>query len=121
MDAPAGNVRLSVLLGQTGRPAVACVPRWVACRDSKNLPSSAIVAVSRLTIFGWPGRTVSEQPQYMTSLPLGGSAFISTGPSSSTRGAGFGFSGVSSFSVGASPVASGTFCNACCRFGLRLV
>jgi hypothetical protein len=60
-------------------------------------------------------------PQYMTSLPLGGSAFISTGPSSSIRGAGFGFSGVSSFSVGASPVASGTLCNACCRFGLRLV
>ena len=73
MEAPAGRARLSTLLGHTGRPTAAWAPRWVARRDSKNLPSSARVAVSRLTILGCPGRTVSEQPQYITSFPLGGS------------------------------------------------
>ena len=63
-----------------------------------------MVAVSRLTTFGWPGRTVSEQPQYMTSLPFGGSDVYSVGDSSSTFSAqGFGCSGVWSLSVGASP------------------
>ncbi len=80
-----------------------------------------MVAVSRLTTFGWPGRTVSEQPQYMISFPFGGSALYSVGDSSSTLGAGLGLSGVSNFSVGASPVVSGTPCSACWRLGLRLV
>ncbi len=73
IDALAGRARLSDLLGQIGRPTAAWAPRCVARRDSKNFASSPTVAVSRLTIFGWPGRTVSEQPQYMINLPFGGS------------------------------------------------
>ena len=66
---------------------------------------SYTVTFTGTTTFGCPGRTVSEQPQYRTNFPFGGSVVISVGVSSSFGG-GFGRSGVMSLSVGASPVTS---------------